>query len=151
MATRIRLTRTGKRHHPSYRVVVMDSRSPRDGKAIENLGYYNPSLPEAEFELDKGKYQAWLAKGALPTDAVKSLIDGTYVYKPYKPGQTEEVEQSADEPKNAEDTVEITSEELAETQIETTEPEAKPLEDAVVADVAEVEANKEEKTDAGTA
>ncbi len=84
MATRIRLTRTGKKNKPSFRVVVADALAPRDGKFIEILGYYNPSLPSPEFKIDEQRYQHWLKAGAQPTTAIKKLLEGTYVYIPYE-------------------------------------------------------------------
>src|SRR5436853_5085597 len=71
MPLRIRLARAGTKKRPFYHVVVADSRSPRDGRFIERLGYFNPLLPKETTErikLDLEKIQAWLANGALPTD-----------------------------------------------------------------------------------
>ncbi|MHB8362285.1 MAG: 30S ribosomal protein S16 [Patescibacteria group bacterium] len=69
---KIRLTRTGKKHHASYRIIVADSVSKRDGKYIEKIGYYEPILKKLEF--DKDKLHSWLSKGAQPTDIVKKLL-----------------------------------------------------------------------------
>ena len=66
MAARIRLTRVGATKQPAYRVVVADSRSPRDGRTIEILGHYNPRTEPVEFAVDVEKTKEWLAKGALP-------------------------------------------------------------------------------------
>jgi small subunit ribosomal protein S16 len=74
MAARIRLTRVGATKQPSYRVVVADSRSPRDGRAIEILGHYNPRTDPVDFAVDVEKVKAWLAKGALPSDTVARLL-----------------------------------------------------------------------------
>ena len=74
MATRIRLTRVGATKQPSYRVVVTDSRSPRDGRALEILGHYNPRMEPVEFAVDVDKTKAWLAKGALPSETVERLL-----------------------------------------------------------------------------
>jgi small subunit ribosomal protein S16 len=74
MATRIRLTRVGARKQPAYRVVVADSRSPRDGRAIEILGHYNPRTDPVEFAVDAEKTRDWLAKGALPSETVARLL-----------------------------------------------------------------------------
>ena len=71
---KIRLKRTGAKKAPSYRVVVADSRYPRDGRFIEELGYYNPMTNPAEIKIDSEKANAWLAKGATPTETVKSLL-----------------------------------------------------------------------------
>jgi small subunit ribosomal protein S16 len=74
MAARIRLTRVGATKQPTYRVVVADGRSPRDGRAIEILGHYNPRTDPIEFAVDVEKTKAWLAKGALPSDTVARLL-----------------------------------------------------------------------------
>ena len=74
MAARIRLTRVGATKQPSYRVVVADSRTQRDGRAIEILGHYNPRSEPVEFAVDVEKTKAWLAKGALPSDTVERLL-----------------------------------------------------------------------------
>lgn len=75
MAVKIRLRRMGAKKAPFYRVVVADSRYPRDGRFIEEVGTYNPMTDPATVMLDKEKINAWIAKGAQPTDTVKALID----------------------------------------------------------------------------
>jgi small subunit ribosomal protein S16 len=74
MAVRMRLTRVGSKKNPIYRVVVADSRSPRDGRFIEIIGRYNPQTEPSTIELDEEKVKAWLSKGAQPSDAVAKLI-----------------------------------------------------------------------------
>jgi small subunit ribosomal protein S16 len=74
MAVRIRLMRMGMKKAPQYRVVVADSRSPRDGRFIENLGVYHPREEPSRVEIDADKARAWLAKGAQPTEAVAKLL-----------------------------------------------------------------------------
>ena len=74
MAVRIRLTRVGATKQPSYRVVVADSRSARDSRAIEIIGHYNPRTEPIELNIDADKAQAWLAKGATPSDTVLRLF-----------------------------------------------------------------------------
>ena len=74
MAVRMRLTRVGSKKNPIYRVVVADSRSPRDGRFIEIVGRYNPQTNPSVIELDEAKVKDWLAKGAQPSDAVARLI-----------------------------------------------------------------------------
>jgi small subunit ribosomal protein S16 len=74
MAVRMRLTRVGSKKNPIYRVVVADSRSPRDGRFIEIIGRYNPQTDPSTIELDEDKVKAWLGKGAQPSDAVARLI-----------------------------------------------------------------------------
>ncbi|MBC7341752.1 MAG: 30S ribosomal protein S16 [Clostridia bacterium] len=74
MATKIRLRRMGGKKKPFYRVIVADSRSPRDGRFIEELGYYDPLRDPAAIEIDKDKVAKWMACGAQPTESVKSLL-----------------------------------------------------------------------------
>jgi len=74
MAVRMRLTRVGSKKNPIYRVVVADSRSPRDGRFIEIIGRYNPQTDPSTIELDADKVKEWLGKGAQPSAAVAKLI-----------------------------------------------------------------------------
>ncbi len=74
MAVRMRLTRVGSKKNPIYRVVVADSRSPRDGRFIEIVGRYNPQTNPSIIDLDAEKVTSWLAKGAQPSDPVARLI-----------------------------------------------------------------------------
>jgi small subunit ribosomal protein S16 len=74
MAVRIRLTRVGATKQPSYRLVVADSRSARDGRAIDTIGHYNPRTEPIELVVDEEKAKAWLAKGAQPSDTVRRLF-----------------------------------------------------------------------------
>ena len=71
---KMRLRRMGAKKAPFYRVVVADSRYPRDGRFIEEVGYYNPQTEPAEIKIDAEKAKAWLVKGAQPTETVKSLL-----------------------------------------------------------------------------
>jgi small subunit ribosomal protein S16 len=81
MAVKIRLTRMGDKKSPFYRVVVADSRSPRDGKFIEIVGTYNPLTNPATVTVDAEKVQAWLAKGAQPTVTVKNILEANNIIK----------------------------------------------------------------------
>ena len=74
MAVKIRLRRMGAKKAPFYRVVVADSRYPRDGRFIEEIGYYNPLEDPAVIKIDVEKAQKWIANGAQPTDTVKDLL-----------------------------------------------------------------------------
>jgi small subunit ribosomal protein S16 len=74
MAVRIRLTRVGATKQPSYRIVVADGRSARDGRSIETLGHYNPRTEPIELKVDEDKAKAWLAQGAQPSDTVVRLF-----------------------------------------------------------------------------
>ena len=72
---KIRLQRQGKKKAPFYHIVVADSRSPRDGKIIEQLGTYDPMTEPATIKIDKEKVENWIKNGAKPTDTVKALIE----------------------------------------------------------------------------
>ncbi|MCL2311927.1 MAG: 30S ribosomal protein S16 [Firmicutes bacterium] len=74
MAVKIRLSRVGASKRPFYRIVVADSRSPRDGKFIERIGVYDPLLKDNKFKLDVEKTRKWLKNGAQPTKTVSSFI-----------------------------------------------------------------------------
>ena len=74
MAVKIRLRRMGAKKAPFYRIVVADSRYPRDGRFIEEIGYYNPLTNPADIKIDAEKAKAWLEKGALPTETAKSVL-----------------------------------------------------------------------------
>jgi small subunit ribosomal protein S16 len=74
LAVKIRLARHGSKKNPYYRIVVADSRSPRDGRKVEEVGRYNPMTNPAVVTMDLEKVDAWIAKGAQPTDTVASLI-----------------------------------------------------------------------------
>jgi small subunit ribosomal protein S16 len=79
MAVKIRLKRTGMKKAPSYRVVVADARSPRDGRIIENLGWYNPRVEPSAIHIDEEKVLGWLKNGAQPTESVAQLLRRTGV------------------------------------------------------------------------
>jgi small subunit ribosomal protein S16 len=74
MAARIRLARVGSKKNPIYRVVVADSRSPRDGRFIEIVGRYNPQTQPSTIDLDAEKITDWISKGATPSDSVRRLM-----------------------------------------------------------------------------
>ncbi len=74
MAVKMRLKRMGKKKAPFYRVIVADSRSPRDGRFIEELGYYDPNQEPSVIKIDEEKAKKWLATGAKPTETVAKLL-----------------------------------------------------------------------------
>ncbi|MCX7605743.1 MAG: 30S ribosomal protein S16 [Bacteroidia bacterium] len=74
MAVKLRLRRDGRRHHAFFHLVAADSRSPRDGRFIEKLGFYNPNTHPAEIRFDHERVLYWLKKGAQPTETVRSLL-----------------------------------------------------------------------------
>lgn len=77
MALKMRLKRMGAKKQPFYRIVVADSRSPRDGRFIEEIGTYNPIVEPAEIKLDKDAAKKWISNGAQPTDTVRALFRKT--------------------------------------------------------------------------
>ena len=74
MAVKIRLRRMGAKKAPFYRVIVADERSPRDGRFIDEIGYYNPLTSPAEIKIDSEKAKRWIANGAQPTETVRTLL-----------------------------------------------------------------------------
>ena len=72
---RIRLRRVGKKKQPSYRVVVADVRSPRDGRFVDKVGFYNPLTDPPTVNIDQEKLQSWIKKGALPSESVGRLLN----------------------------------------------------------------------------
>lgn len=83
MAVKIRLKRMGAKKAPFYRVVVADSRSPRDGRFIDNIGTYNPLTTPAEIKIDEESAIKWLKNGAIPTDTVKNLFSKVGIMEKY--------------------------------------------------------------------
>ena len=77
----MRLRRMGAKKAPFYRVVVADERSPRDGKFIDEIGYYNPLTEPADIKIDAEKAEKWLMNGAQPTETVKSLLKKSGIVK----------------------------------------------------------------------
>ncbi len=83
MAVKIRLMRMGAKKRPFYRVVIADSRSPRDGRFIENIGTYDSTKQPAVVDIDAQKAMEWMQKGAQPTDTVRSLFSEVGIMKQY--------------------------------------------------------------------
>jgi small subunit ribosomal protein S16 len=82
LSVKIRLKRIGKRKQPFYRIVVMDTRAKRDGKAIDDLGFYQPWLKTKKVQIDLERYSDWIRKGALPSETIRT------VFKNLKKGAT---------------------------------------------------------------
>jgi len=103
LALAIRLKRMGRKKKPFYRVVVADKRNPRQGFAVDDIGYYNPMKDPAEIQIDEVKALKWLKDGAIPTETVKSLLSKTGILNKFHGQQTDEedeaqtVEQSSSE------------------------------------------------------
>ncbi|AQS55586.1 MAG: 30S ribosomal protein S16 [Novibacillus thermophilus] len=83
MAVKIRLKRMGAKKTPFYRLVVADSRAPRDGRFIEEIGYYNPTSQPAEVKIDEDRALKWLKNGAQPSDTVRNLLSKAGVMKKF--------------------------------------------------------------------
>ena len=81
MAVKIRLKRMGKKKAPVYRIVVADANSPRDGRFIEEIGYYDPMKDPVDIKIDAEKAHKWLNNGAQPTDTVKALLKKSDIIK----------------------------------------------------------------------
>lgn len=103
MSVKIRLKRMGMKKQPSYRVVVADSRSPRDGRIIENIGWYNPRTEPSSVSINEEKALSWLRNGALPTETVERLLKSTGIWSHFeqekaaaKAARAEKVEASAE-------------------------------------------------------
>ena len=83
MAVKLRLTRMGAKKAPRYRVVAADSRSPRDGRVIDTIGYVNPTTDPATVSIDTEKALEWLRKGAQPSDTVRNILSKQGVMKQF--------------------------------------------------------------------
>ncbi len=83
MALKIRLKRMGAKKAPFYRFVVADSRSPRDGRFVEEMGYYNPTKNPPVIQIDEELALKWLGTGATPTDTVRSILSGAGILKKF--------------------------------------------------------------------
>ena len=83
MAVKIRLTRMGSKKRPSYRIVATDSRSPRDGKYLELIGYYNPLTDPATVKIDEEVALKWLKNGAIMTDTAKDILKNAGIIKKF--------------------------------------------------------------------
>lgn len=153
MAVKIRLKRMGRTHRPFYRVCAMDSRTPRDGRVIEELGHYDPMVPDTDARaiLNKERIDHWLSVGAKPSDNVRTLIkkygtDGTHLQqqeqalqrlaakKPVEIAPVPPAPEPAAEEPAAEETAATGSE--AETP-EVEAPEAAPTEEAAAEETTE--------------
>ena len=86
MAVKMRLRREGKRKQPFYRVIVADARSPRDGRFIEDIGYYHPLREPSEIQIRRERALYWLGEGVQPSDAVRQLLRVTGIWEEFRPG-----------------------------------------------------------------
>ncbi len=90
MAVKIRLKRTGRHKSASYRIVVADSRSPRDGRFIEEIGTYMPLVKDGQVKINKEAAAKWIKAGAQPSDTVKNILDREGIYKALREEKVEE-------------------------------------------------------------
>ena len=130
MATKIRLTRLGKKKQPTYRVVVMDSRKPRDGKYIEQLGIYDPRQDPSVIKIDNERALYWLNTGAQPTERAQKLLEISGAWTQFKvaKGEIHTVGGDAEEPDEAvavaeEVAAEVADEPSDEATVDVTEEE----------------------------
>ena len=156
MAVAIRLSRGGAKKRPYYRIVVSDSRSPRDGKYLEQIGIYNPMLPkdsEERVKLDEDRARHWLSVGAKPSDRVLRFLDAAGILereprnnpKKGEPGEAakERAEEKAAKAAEAEEAAKAAEEEAkaeAEAPAEEAAAEEAPAEEAAAEDAAEEKA-----------
>lgn len=97
MAVKIRMKRIGSKKKPFYRIVVADSRSPRDGRFIEEIGYYNPISNPKQFKVDSEKVTKWISNGAKPTETVAKLFKSYNVTEQAKEEKVEVAEETTEE------------------------------------------------------
>jgi small subunit ribosomal protein S16 len=138
---RIRLRRMGKRHQPSYRVVVADSESPRDGRFIENIGFYNPRNEPPTIEIDAERARYWLSVGAQPSDPAARLLRKIGVLGGAVPAEAA-LEKAAVEEAAVEE-AEVAEAAPAEAEVEEAAVEEAAVEEAEVAEAAPAEAEVE--------
>jgi small subunit ribosomal protein S16 len=118
---KIRLKRVGKAKQPSYRVVVADSRSPRDGRIIESIGHYNPRVDPSVVEIDTDRAVHWLERGAQPSDSVRKLLQITGAWSAF-------TGEAPPEPKRPTAAASVTATPAASTEEEPAEPGEAPAE-----------------------
>jgi small subunit ribosomal protein S16 len=162
MSVKIRLTRMGKKKQPSYRVVVMDSRRPRDGAYIEQIGTYDPRRQPSLVEIDNDKAVDWLRKGAQPTDRARKLLEISGAWTRFRVakgdihtiGQAEEpavedpVEPAVDDPAAAAPEHEAVTTDTAAAPVAEPSVDEAAVDDAAVDDAAVDEATVGEPADA---
>jgi small subunit ribosomal protein S16 len=146
MATKIRLTRLGKKKQPTYRVVVMDSRKPRDGKYIEQLGIYDPRQDPSVIKIDNERALYWLNTGAQPTERAQKLLEISGAWTQFKVarGDIHTVGDDVEEPAEAVAVVEEAADEASVEEVseEPTEDAAEEVDEEVTEEVvAEVAAD----------
>jgi small subunit ribosomal protein S16 len=146
MAVKIRLRRMGAHKKPFYRIVVADARSPRDGRFIEEIGYYNPLTDPADVKVDVEKAKKWISTGAKPTDTVRGLLKKAGAFDVPKRADAEAAEAV---PAEAEEAAPAEAEEAAPAEAEEAAPtDAEEAVPAADAEAAPAEAEEAAPTDA---
>jgi small subunit ribosomal protein S16 len=96
MSVTIRLARIGRKNLPAFRMVASNTKDKRNGRFLDILGHFNPSQTPADFDYDKERFGYWKKNGAIVSKSVQDLIDGKYVFKPYKSGKAKAEEKAAE-------------------------------------------------------
>jgi small subunit ribosomal protein S16 len=144
MAVKIRLTRLGKKKQPTYRVVVMDSRKQRDGKYIEQLGFYDPKQDPSVVEINNERALYWLRTGAQPTERAQKLLEISGAWTQFRVAKGDIHTIGGDEPEAAPAPNVVEVEETVE--VEVADETAEPVADAKVEETVEVEVAEESET-----
>jgi small subunit ribosomal protein S16 len=144
MAVKIRLTRLGKKKQPTYRVVVMDSRKQRDGKYIEQLGFYDPKQDPSVVEINNERALYWLRTGAQPTERAQKLLEISGAWTQFRVAKGDIHTIGGDEPEAAPAPKVVEVEETVE--VEVADETAEPVADAKVEETVEVEVAEESET-----
>lgn len=122
LPVRIRLQRHGRKRLPFYRVVVTDSRSSRDGRFIEKVGYYNPITEPADISINEERTLYWLGVGAKPSDTAKSLLRKTGVWQKFKAPEQVSAPEEIPEVETDEQVSEVETDDKSDTQLGQDEP-----------------------------
>jgi small subunit ribosomal protein S16 len=149
MAVKIRLTRLGKKKQPTYRVVVMDSRKPRDGKYIEQLGIYDPRQEPSLIRIDNERALHWLKTGAQPTERAQKLLEISGAWTQFKVarGDIHTVGEAADSPQATVDSVEESVDDSSEeSTVDNSQQAVEPVEE-IAAEETVAEAPAAEETE----
>lgn len=120
LAVSIRLKRRGRKRKPFYRVIVADSRTPRQGVTIDDLGYYNPMTDPPQVQLNEEKALSWLKEGAIPTDTVRSLLSKAGLIQKFR-GHEQPIEEPEEQPVAKEEVAKPAVEEEKEEESEAAE------------------------------
>ena len=130
MSVTIRLSKTGRKNQPTFKLVVSNTKDKRYGRFVDILGYFNPFDPEQKFSYDKDKFEKWKKQGALVTTAVEKLIDGKYEFVKYDPKKIKEEKDKVAKEKSEEKTIEVKkTEEVKEEEEEKVEEKSEEKEE----------------------